>query len=256
MRLALIAAGLLLVGLAGRAGAPTVARDRVLFADGFDGDQLDREHWRTCHWWASRGCTIKTNDELEWYLPGQVSVTDGTARLTAARGHTAEGDRRHRFLSGMLSTGPGPESAPGFAFLYGRVSIRAQLPDGDGLWPALWMLPADRRSEPEIDILEVKSDESDTAYASLHLSRAGQERSYRRASQGLAPGWHTFTLDWRPARLEWLIDGKRTWLVSGSRVPRELMYLVMNLAVSGDPPPTRATPSPATMQIDWVQVTR
>lgn len=255
MRIAAIAVALAACAfVAPDADPPRAAR--VLFTEEFDGDRLDGERWRTCHWWSDGGCTIATNDEFEWYVPGQVAVGGGIARLTAERGRDPDGDRRHRFLSGMLSTGPGPERAPRFAFRYGRASMRARLPEGDGLWPAFWMLPADRRSEPEIDIFEVTSDEPETVDASLHLRRAGRERSLRRSWDGLRDGWHTFTMDWRRGRLEWLVDGERIWLVEGDRVPDERMYLVANLAVSGDPPPSRDTPSPASLEIDWVRVTR
>ena len=41
----------------------------VRFEDDFEGDALDGDAWNTCHWWDDGGCTISSNDELEWYLP-------------------------------------------------------------------------------------------------------------------------------------------------------------------------------------------
>ena len=32
-------------------------------------------------------------------------------------------------------------TAHSFAFTYGKVEVRAKLPEGDWLWPAIWMLP-------------------------------------------------------------------------------------------------------------------
>lgn len=233
------------------------ARERVLFREDFGGAELDETRWRTCHWWSERGCTIATNHELEWYVPQQVRVHDGAAHLVADRRRIVGADgRRYPFASGMLSTGPGPEGAPRFAFTYGRATIRARVPAGDGLWPAFWLLPADRRSEPEIDVMEVTSDEPDTVQMHLHFRRGDAERARGHDWQGLDPGWHTFAVDWRPGRLTWLVDGKRRWRVDGSMVPSEPMYLIANLAVSRDHPPTPRTPSPAEFAIDWVRVVR
>ena len=44
-------------------------------------------------------------------------------------------------------------------WLYGRMDIRAKLPDGRGMWPAIWMLPTDWEyggwpASGEIDIME------------------------------------------------------------------------------------------------------
>src|SRR5689334_18119694 len=61
-----------------------VRGESVLFRDTFGGSHLDRDHWRTCHWWADTGgCTIASNDELEWYVPAQVRVRGGQLRLVA-----------------------------------------------------------------------------------------------------------------------------------------------------------------------------
>jgi beta-glucanase (GH16 family) len=247
---------LVLLALGGVAIAANSGSD-TLFADGFGGSKLDRGKWRRCHWWATRGCTIATNHEREWYLPGQVRVSGGRAHLVAERRETTGSDgRRYPFASGMISTGPGPERKPRFAFTYGRAAIRAKLPNGDGLWPAFWLLPADRHSEPEIDVVEVQSDEPDTATMHLHYRADGEERSLGHRWDGLEPGWHTFTVDWRPGRLTWLVDGETRWRVRGDMVPDEPMYLIVNLAVSQDPPPTAETPDRSELAIDWVRVTR
>ena len=233
---ALLAAGTVALGSA--TGSRPHASPRVLFEDDFDGDRLDGGRWRTCHWWAARGCTIATNSELEWYVPGQVRLRDGLVGLVAERGRAPGGDDRHRFRSGMISTGPGPETPPRFAFRYGRATMRARLPAGDGLWPAFWLLPADRQSEPEIDVLEVTSDAPRTLTSHLHFRANGTEQSRGHAWPRLTPGFHTFAIDWRPGRLEWFVDGTRIWRLRGPMVPSEPMYLIANLAVSGDPPPS------------------
>jgi beta-glucanase (GH16 family) len=230
---------------------------RPLFADEFNGTQLNTKKWRRCHWWATDGCTIATNHELEWYRPGQVRVGGGTLGLVAERRQTTGADgKRYPFVSGMVSSGPTNENGPRFGFTYGHAAIRARLPRDDGLWPAFWLLPADRRSEPEIDVVEMQSDEPTTATMHLHYRRDGEEHSLAGRYGNVDPGWHTFAIDWRPGRLTWLIDGTVRFRVRGDMVPSEPMYLIANLAVSRRPAPTDATPSPAAMAVDWIRVTR
>lgn len=238
---------------------PTVTAEKrqVEFRDHFNGTELSERRWRTCYWWSDDGCTIATNNELEWYQPRQVRVFGGAAHLIAERRRIRGYDgKTHRFASGMINTGPGPERSPKFAFTYGRASIRARVPAGAGLWPAFWLLPANRQSEPEIDVMEITSDEPRTVQMHLHYRRGGRELSLGHDWPGLTRGWHTFSIDWRPRKLTWLVDGKRLWSVSGSKVPDQPMYLIANLAVDGDPAPTSSTPFPADYTIDWVKVVR
>lgn len=232
---------------------------RVLFRDDFDGARLSRKRWRTCHWWAKQGCTIASNDELQWYLPEQVRVRRGRALLIAERRTVTVADgRSYPYASGMLSTGPTYRKPSRFAFTYGRAEIRARIPRGQGLWPAFWLLPADRESRPEIDVMEAYGDRPDTVKMHLHYVRDGERESQRHVLTSLSPGWHRFAIDWRPGRLAWLVDGVVRWRVRGPEVPSEPMYLVLNLAVGGDGPgrPAESTRFPARYAIDWVKVTR
>lgn len=250
-RVAALAAAL---GLAGVAAVATSGDGKLVFSDDFDGSRVDPERWRTCHWWSHRGCTIASNDELEWYLPRQARVAGGQLRLLAERRRVRGVDGEvYPYRSGMISSGPGPESPPRFAFTYGRAEIRALVPAGRGLWPAFWLLPADRESKPEIDVFEIYGQSRDTVRMRLHPRRG--ERVGREWS-GLRPGWHTFAVDWRPGRLAWLVDGVQRWRVRGDDVPSEPMYLIANLAVggagAGDPDPK--TRFPASLAIDWVRV--
>lgn len=233
---------------------------RTLTQD-FSGRRLNRRIWNTCHWWADRGCTIASNNELEWYLPRQVRVRKGRLRLVARRRPTQGADgRRYPFVSGMISSGPPYDSRkPRFAFRYGRAEIRARVPAGKGLWSAFWLLPASRRSKPEIDVMEVLGHAPTTVEMHLHYRRpdgtVGQRGKEWRDAK-LRSGWHTYAVDWRPGRLAWLIDGVVRWRVHGRAVPRVPMYLVANLAVGGDwpGPPSSSTRFPSALEIDYVRV--
>lgn len=124
--------------------------DGMLLDEGFDENTLDASLWNTCHWWQDDGCTIATNNELEWYLPRQVKVSEGALHLTAERSAISASDGKdYRFASGMVTTGPpAHQRAPRLAFTYGKVEVRFRLPAGRGLWPAIWLLPPARIPDP------------------------------------------------------------------------------------------------------------
>jgi beta-glucanase (GH16 family) len=242
--------------------APTTGSgSRVVLDENFDGGTLDAERWNTCHWWDDGGCTIASNDELEWYRPEQVSVSDGTLRLTAApnRYEASDGDT-YDFTSGMVTTGPTPDDDNAkVAITYGTVEARFKAPAGRGLWPAIWLLPASKESRPEIDLLEMIGQNPRELILHFHPEDRDADSPSKRirvADPDLAGDWHTVGLIWTPRKLVYTLDGKPVWTVTGAQVPSEPMYLVMNLAVGGayPGPPDAATRFPSTFEIDYVRM--
>lgn len=237
---------------------------RKVFGDEFDRSSLDRGRWTTCYWWDDDGCTNSGNNERQWYRRGNVSVDNGVLRLTARRQAVRGSDgRTYPFTSGMVTTGRSTDrlsQPPRFAFRYGRVEARMRLPEGQGLWAAMWMLPVSHRSDPEIDVVEVLGHTPRLVRAHFHFTDGdGRER---KPGGGLrlpdtTAKWHRYTLDWSPEQLVWYVDGRRMWTFKREQyVPRERMYLIFNLAVGGDWPgsPNAATSFPAAVVVDYVRV--
>lgn len=245
------------------AAAPGAARPgEVLFEDAFDGPGLDTAAWNTCHWWDDAGCTIETNDELEWYLPSQVQVRDGVLALTAERADTRGSDGElYPYRSGMVTTGPPTyrDSDSRFAFTYGTVEARVRVPEGAGLWSALWLLPASRESRPEIDVLEIVGSAPRELLMHFHPADPAVPADGESVTLPPAPasGWRDVRLEWVPGELRWFVDGVPVWTRTGDDVPDEPMYLVANLAVGGvlGGPPDDPSAFPATYAIDHVRVT-
>lgn len=232
-----------------------------IFEDDFQGQALDTAKWNTCHWWNDGGCTIASNDELQWYLPSQVAVTDGRLEMTAEEVETTGADdETFPYRSGMVTTGP-PEhdGTSKFDFTYGTVEARVRAPVGVGLWAALWMLPSTEESRPEIDILEVLGNDPNELIMHLHPENRDDDSPSSRwrapAGQGF-DDWRDIRLDWRPEELVYYVDGQEVWRITGEQVPSEPMYLVANLAVGGNYPgtPEPTTEFPATYAVDYVRV--
>lgn len=227
----------------------------LVFSDDFSGTRLDSAKWDTCYPWftTGHGCTNFSNPELEWYLPSQVQVSGGVLHLVASEiptlGESRDGrPMTYQWRSGMVT------SYGKFDFTYGLVEIQAHMVKGDGLWPALWMLPFPQSGIPEIDIAENIGDYPEALQVYLHGTTGSPNRTV--AITDLPVGWHTFVLDWQPGSLTWYVDGTQVYRYAGSNVPHQPMYLLADLAVGNfvTAHPTPSTPPRASFNIRRVAV--
>lgn len=237
----------------------------LIFADDFDGDELDPDAWVTCYWWDDDGCTNLGNGELQWYQPENVDVRDGRLVLTARHEQgSGELGRDYDYTSGIVTTGRSvddPDVTPGLIFLYGYVEMRARFDAGAGLWPAFWLLPDDHESRPEIDIMEVNGAEPSILSVHLHYEHSNGDRDSFGSDctyKDLSGDWHTYAVEWGPDSVTWYLDGEECWhFTDEAHIPtRDPMYILINLAVGGSyvGPPDEETEFPARFEIDWVKV--
>jgi beta-glucanase (GH16 family) len=236
----------------------------LLFSDDFDGVSLDPDRWTTCYWWDNAGFTNLGNNELEWYQPYNVSVSNGVLKLRAQEQtiNASDGITYH-YTSGMVTTGRSTwdTSAPTrFVFQYGYAEMRARVPGGQGLWPAFWMLPDTHNSRPEIDVMEILGHEPDVLHMNFHYlyddgSRGDSGTDWK--GPDFSADWHTFGVDWQPDAIVWYVDGIERWRYTDvAHIPSQPLYLLANLAVGGDwpGPPDEMTPFPSFFEIDYVRV--
>ena len=116
---------------------------------------------------------------------------------------------------------------PGFRFEYGYVQVVARIPNGPGLWPALWLLPANLRWPPEMDLLEHWGSSLHSGVFFHAIRIRGLSQSVR--IPDLANGWHTFALSWSPSKLRWFIDGVPVLTINYD-IPHQPMYFIADLA--------------------------
>ena len=266
------------------AGTPPPPGYHLVWHDEFDGAEVDRTHWdfdagTGFYIPASRGHPGQWvngwgNDELECYTDRHANayVADGWLHLRAVK----EDYRGGHYSSARLRTG-GHGEMPLFTMTYGRVEWRAKLPVGQGLWPALWLLPQDEAyggwaASGEIDVLEARGGEANVVQGTIHYggpSPANVWAGQKARVSGTIADWHVYGLDWTPGRLRWTVDGVTTFTrdrwtsKAADGTPRPWpapfdrpFYLVMNLAVGGQfgGNPTAATAFPAEMLVDYVRV--
>jgi beta-glucanase (GH16 family) len=214
---------------------PPPANWRLAFSTDFPGTTLDTATWDECYPWEAspQGCTNFGNpSEREWYLPSQVSVRNGMLALVAQRtptnGYDASGNpKTYNCRSGMVTT------YPGMRLQYGFVQVIARIPFGTGLWPAIWLAPADWSWPPEIDVVE-HWNTSLTARATLH-PKSGRPLAGIVKFPNADKGWHSYTLYWTQSRLSVYFDSKLV-LTTTTGVPQQQMYLLLDLADENDSP--------------------
>ncbi|MER5734457.1 glycoside hydrolase family 16 protein [Streptomyces sp. NPDC002262] len=268
----LAAALLALTACAGTAGAPAASPSataaasapappgpwRLVLDEGFDGRELDSALWTTCYDWNKDGCTISSNNEAQWYLPGQVSVRDGVLTLTAERRETRGSDgKTYPWRSGMVSTGRDHwDGEPRRTFTYGYVEASVRIPAEEGMFPAFWMMPASRFTPPELDIMEFL-DSTTRVNMYVHWVGPGGEEERQRGTYGpddFSGRFHVFGLLWEPDALVWYVDGvERLRVTDPERIPDVPMEVLLNLAV-GVPEEPPSSVDRARMKVDWVRV--
>jgi beta-glucanase (GH16 family) len=134
------------------------------------------------------------------------------------------------------------------SFLYGRIEVRAKLPTGVGMWPAIWMLGTNISEVGwpecgEIDIMENVGFEPDTIHANVHTEAYNHaigtnkgntiyvEKPYR--------DFHVYAVEWYEDHLDFFVDDKKYFTFKNEQKTKAEWpfdaphYLILNIAVGG-----------------------
>ncbi|MCR5075655.1 MAG: family 16 glycosylhydrolase [Ruminococcus sp.] len=247
--------------------APELEGYKLLWHDEFEGTELNQENWN-----MEPHQPGWTNQELQEYTTStdNIYVSKGNLVLKALK---QESNGRKKYTSGKVNS---KNKQP---FLYGKVVARAKVPVGQGLWPAIWMMPQDESYYGqwpkcgEIDIMEVLGSATDTAYGTLHYGEPhGEQQATVVLKDGntFASDFHDYSIEWEPGEIRWYIDDElyltvNDWFtaVEGEDekpypAPFDQPFFVqMNLAVGGTWPGSPDTSTDfenAEFRIDYVRV--
>ena len=238
---------------------------KLVWSDEFDGPTLDYSKW---------GVEVNAygggNNELQIYSDRlkNVRLEKGHLIIEAHKDGYAEAGTRRDYSSGRIRTKHRGD------WRYGRIDVRAKLPVGKGIWPAIWMLPTDDAygtwaASGEIDIMELVGHEPSTYHGTLHYGGKWPKnkhtgKSYKLSSGTFADDFHIFSIVWEEGQVRWGIDGKLwqtqdKWNSEGGKFPAPFdkrFHLLINLAVGGNWPgaPDANTKFPAQFLVDYVRV--
>ncbi|MCR5799682.1 MAG: family 16 glycosylhydrolase [Lachnospiraceae bacterium] len=246
---------------------PALDGYNLLWADEFDGNTLNENNWnmevREAGW---------TNHELQSYEAStdNIYVEDGCLVLRAIK--TVDENGKATYTSGKVNSQNKQD------FTYGKVIIRAKAPEGQGLWPAGWMMPTDESHYGqwpkcgEIDIMEVLGHETQTAYTTIHYGEPHAQQQGLLTLEGdksFSNDFHDYSVEWEPGEMRFYIDGTETlvcndWFSAEGDNEKpypapfdQSFFVQMNLAVGGDWPgdPDDSTDfENAKFLIDYVRV--
>ena len=168
---------------------------------------------------------------------------------------------------------------------YGRIEVRAKLPAGQGIWPAIWMLPSHNvygewAASGESDIVEAINIQPTIAsthqiHGTLHFgggwpNNVHMGSSYTLVDSDPSQNFHTYAIDWAEDEIRWYVDGTlygsntsaswysipNTAAVAGPNAPFDQdFHIILNVAVGGQWPgaPDANTNFPVQMEIDYVR---
>jgi len=239
----------------------------LVWSDEFNGTQLDPEEWFFETGDGSQyGISGWGNNELQYYLPDNASLGNGTLTIEAR----AESSNGYDYTSARIHT------RDRFAFRYGRIEARMRLPGGQGLWPAFWLLPQDNQyggwaASGEIDIMEavnLGAAGGNTVYGTIHYGGAWPDNVHSGETYVVPANataqFHTYTVEWDENEIRWYVDDvlyamRNSWYSAGGSFPAPFdqhFYILLNVAVGGNFPgnPNSSTVFPVTMEVDWVRV--
>lgn len=234
----------------------------LIWSDEFDGTALSSENWlfeTGSHGWG--------NNELQDYVANDnVEVSDGILKIIAKK----EASGSANYTSTRLNS---KES-----FRYGKIEIRAKIPDhqGNGIWPALWMLGSNIQTSGwpacgEIDIMEYVSFDPNKVHFSIH-STANNHTNGTQVTSGavdletIEEEFHTYGLLWTDRYLKFYIDDMENIKLNFSRPTvsnvenwpfNQHFYFLMNIAVGGNWGGLEGidtTIFPAVLEVDYVRV--
>lgn len=244
---------------------PTLVNWDLSWSDEFntaDGSAVDPESWT-----FQTGGTGWGNAELEYYTDrldnAYIENPDGENGVLVIKA-IKEKYERLQYTSARITTRRKME------FMFGRVEIRAQIPYGQGIWPALWMI-GNTDSWPstgEIDIMENIGKEPNIVHGTIHgpgysgAKNIGKPYSLPDGAN-FSDDYHLYAIEWEPNVIRFYVDNVLYHTVTPADLPEGTtwvydhpFYLIMNVAVGGGWPgyPNSTTVFPQTMKVDYVRI--
>lgn len=236
------------------------AKLTLAWQDEFDGTSVNTNNWTFetgSHGWG--------NNELQNYTNGSNAAVAG-GKLTITARKVDENKQPGSYTSARMITMNKKE------FLYGRMEIRAKLPSGTGIWPAIWMLGTNFKTAGwpacgEIDIMEYVGYQPNTVHATIHTPS-----SYGNSVNGVTvplatceEQFHNYGIIWNEKYIRFYIDDPGDVIYTYAPAVKnssnwpfdQPFFFILNVAVGGTWGGANGIDNsifPQSMEVDYVRV--
>ncbi len=237
------------------------AERKLVWSDEFDYTGLpDSTKWGYDiggHGWGNNEKQFYTEKRAE-----NAAVSNGVLTITAIKEeHEGSGYTSARLVSKNKGD-----------WTYGRMEIKAKLPKGIGIWPAIWMLPTDWQyggwpESGEIDIMEHVGYEPDSIYGTVHTGAynhtIGTQKGKNIYKNDVATSFHVYVLEWTENDIRIFVDDDLYFSYPNEKKTfmewpfDQRFHLLLNIAVGGNWGGQKGIDDaifPQKMEIDYVRV--
>ena len=247
---------------------------QLIWEDEFNGNALDSSKWiHDIGTGSQYGMWGWGNGESQFYQSQNTTIDSGIATITVKEEPNGIVDSwgNLSYYSSSKITTKGI-----FDFRYGKVESRIKTIDGQGFWPAFWMLPSNGSwpCDGEIDIMEQWGNNylTNSTSGAAHIGTCPYSQSthfYETSSSYISSGsyaddFHTYSVIWKEDTITWYVDETELFSLNPSSywsIPSQSAwpfnsnqwYLMINLAIT-QAGPNANTIFPNQMEIDYVRV--
>lgn len=207
---------------------------KYLLKENFDKETLDESIW---NYETGDGCPDICgwgNNERQIYKKENVSIRNNQLVITAEKSDSL-------YYSGRIRTNGK------FSFKYGTIEVRAKLPQGQGVWPAIWMLgnnigEVGWPASGEIDVMEYVGKNPGEIHTSMHTtsSHGNTENTAVTKIENIEDGFHTYKAIWNADAIEFYIDNDKVYTYSPQEKNEDnwpynqKFYVLLNMAIGGN----------------------
>jgi beta-glucanase (GH16 family) len=245
---------------------------KLVWSDEFEGARnaaVDKAKWKLEVGGGGWG-----NNERQYYTKkNKNAYLDGAGSLVIEAKKTKRNQKLSCWYGRCEYTSARLVTKGKFDVTYGRIEARMKIPQGQGIWPAYWMLgsnivEAGWPASGEIDIMENIGREPTTVHGTIHgpgySGGNGIGAAYEHPEGAkFADDYHVYAIEWEPNVIRWYVDDA----LYATKTPADLpngarwvydhpFFLLLNVAVGGNWPgyPDATSQFPQQMLVDYVRV--
>ncbi len=241
--------------------------------ENFDSAEKVREYWNfqigNGHLYGNPGWG---NAERQYYTDKNWFIEDRKLVIEARKETVSDRWGTYYYTSTRMTTQRTLSIVPP-----AKIEVRAKLPKGKGIWPAIWMLGENISTVGwpkcgEIDIMEMLGHDTKTVHGTVHgpgySGGKGISKPFRILDENIKDfheDYHIFGIEWEPDEIRFFVDGQIYHIVTKDFVQKRYyadwvfnapFFLILNVAVGGNWPgyPDDMTVFPQRMYIDYIRI--